>query len=195
MELIRLLLRNTTPQAAKLAHDRRYSRCRDGVCTVTHCRYCLACGVEASTANRLVTRHAVSFVFPPPMSYRDRIAQVRGVDKVTYATWFSASTSTKSNSLLAWQWIQRAFSMSIPSSLSSGSNLKALNESVTPPSIGIGIANRYNLKLGDVMSIDGDVYPGRWEFVVRGIYQPRDQTTNPASMMFHHKYIDERVRQ
>src|SRR5262249_17628028 len=111
---------------------------------------------------------------------------------------FPASTSTKSNSLLAWQRIQRAFSMSIPSSLSSGSNLKALNESVTPPS-SVSIlpidSNRYNLKLGDVMSIDGDVYPGRWEFVVRGIYQPRDQTTNPASMMFHHKYIDERVRQ
>ena len=46
-------------------------------------------GVEASAANRLITRHAVSFVFPLPLAYRDRIAQVPGVDKVTYALWFS----------------------------------------------------------------------------------------------------------
>ncbi len=30
-------------------------------------------GVEASSANRLITRHAVSFVFPLPLAYRDRI--------------------------------------------------------------------------------------------------------------------------
>ncbi len=41
-------------------------------------------GVEASAANRLITRHAVSFVFPLPLAYRDRIAQVPGVNKVTY---------------------------------------------------------------------------------------------------------------
>ena len=46
-------------------------------------------GVEASAANRLITRHAVSFVFPLPLAYRDRIAQVPGVNKVTYAAWFS----------------------------------------------------------------------------------------------------------
>src|SRR5258706_9972049 len=46
-------------------------------------------GVEASSANRLITRHAVSFVFPLPLAYRDRILQVAGVDKVTYASWFS----------------------------------------------------------------------------------------------------------
>ena len=61
--------------------------------------------------------------------------------------------------------------------------------------IGIDIANRYNLKIGDIMPVEGDVYPGQWEFVVRGIYQPRDQTTDPSSMMFHYNYVDERVRQ
>ncbi|MBI2532662.1 MAG: hypothetical protein HYW03_10690 [Deltaproteobacteria bacterium] len=46
-------------------------------------------GVEASAANRLITRHAVSFVFPLPLAYRDRIAKTPGVDKVTFAIWFS----------------------------------------------------------------------------------------------------------
>src|SRR3989337_1846650 len=46
-------------------------------------------GVEASAANRLITRHAVSFIFPLPLAYRDKIARTPGVDKVTFAIWFS----------------------------------------------------------------------------------------------------------
>src|SRR4030066_262136 len=45
-------------------------------------------GVEASAANRLITRQAVSFIFPLPLAYRDQIAKIPGVDVVTYANWF-----------------------------------------------------------------------------------------------------------
>ncbi|TMA60363.1 MAG: ABC transporter permease, partial [Deltaproteobacteria bacterium] len=42
---------------------------------------------------------------------------------------------------------------------------------------------------------EGDVYPGQWAFVVRGIYRPRDQTADPTIMMVQYKYVDERLRQ
>ncbi len=45
------------------------------------------------------------------------------------------------------------------------------------------------------MSIDGDIYPGQWEFIVRGIYKPRDKTTDATQMVFHWKYLDERMRE
>src|SRR5437867_12878868 len=48
-------------------------------------------GVEASSANRLITRHAVSFVFPLPLAYHDRIAQVPCAENVTYTTWLPAA--------------------------------------------------------------------------------------------------------
>ncbi len=35
-------------------------------------------GVEASAANRLITRQAISFIFPLPLAYRDQIAQIPG---------------------------------------------------------------------------------------------------------------------
>ena len=44
--------------------------------------------------------------------------------------------------------------------------------------IGSDIAKRYNLKLGDIMPIEGDVFPGQWEFVVRGIY---NRATRPPT--------------
>ena len=40
-------------------------------------------GVEASSVNRMITRHSVSFIFPLPLSYRDQIAKIPGVSQVS----------------------------------------------------------------------------------------------------------------
>src|SRR5262245_39323122 len=45
-------------------------------------------GVEVASADRLIARHAVSFVFLLPYSYGDQIRQVDGVKDVTYCVWF-----------------------------------------------------------------------------------------------------------
>jgi putative ABC transport system permease protein len=45
-------------------------------------------GVERSSANRLVTRNAVSMTFSLPLSYREKIAQVAGVTQVSVGNWF-----------------------------------------------------------------------------------------------------------
>ncbi|TAK65364.1 MAG: ABC transporter permease, partial [Bacteroidetes bacterium] len=43
--------------------------------------------------------------------------------------------------------------------------------------------------------IEGDIYPGKWEFVIKAIYKPRDEKTDATQMLFHWKYVDERLRQ
>lgn len=152
-------------------------------------------GVEASAANRLITRHAVSFVFPLPLAYRDRIAQVPGVDKVTYAMWFSGVYIDKNQFFARLAVDSETFFDVYPEFLIDREQFGTFQRERNAAIIGVEIARRYNLKLGDIMLLEGDVYPGQWEFVVRGIYQPRDQTTDPATMMFHFKYIEERLRQ
>jgi putative ABC transport system permease protein len=196
MELLKLLIRNT------LRHKLRSLLTLVGIGvavtafallrTVVTAWYA---GVEASAANRLITRHAVSFVFPLPLAYRDRIAQVRGVDKVTYASWFSGVYIDKNQFFARLAVDSETFFNVYPEFVIEPAQFEAFKRERNACIVGIDIAGRYNLKLGDVMVIEGDVYPGQWEFVVRGIYQPRDQTTDPASMMFHYRYLDERVRQ
>ena len=152
-------------------------------------------GVEASAANRLITRHAVSFVFPLPLAYRDRIAQVPGVNKVTYAAWFSGVYIDKNQFFARLAVDSETFFDVYPEFVVPRDQFEVFQRERNACIIGSDIANRYNLKLGDIMPVEGDVFPGQWEFVVRGIYEPRDQTTDPTSMMFHYKYLDERVRQ
>jgi putative ABC transport system permease protein len=152
-------------------------------------------GVEASAANRLITRHAVSFVFPLPLAYRDRIAQVPGVNKVTYALWFSGVYIDKNQFFARLAVDSETFFDVYPEFLIEKEEFETFKRERNAAIIGVEIARRYNLKVGDIMLLDGDVYPGQWQFVVRGIYQPRDQTTDPATMRFHYKYVEERVRQ
>jgi putative ABC transport system permease protein len=152
-------------------------------------------GVEASAANRLITRHAVSFVFPLPLAYRDRIAQIPGVNRVTYASWFSGVYIDKNQIFARLAVDSETFFDVYPEFVIEREQFDAFKRERNACVIGIDIARRYNLKLGDIMPIEGDVFPGQWEFVVRGIYQPRDQTTDPSSMMFHYQYLEERIRQ
>jgi len=45
-------------------------------------------GVEAASTSRLVTRNAISIIFPLPISYTEKIRQVEGVRMVSYGNWF-----------------------------------------------------------------------------------------------------------
>ncbi len=195
MELLTLLLRNT------LRHKLRSVLTITGIGVAVMAFALLRtvvtawhAGVEASAANRLITRHAVSFVFPLPLAYRDRIAQVPGVDKVTYAMWFSGVYIDKNQFFARLAVDSETFFDVYPEFLIDKEQFAAFQRERNAAIIGSEIARRYNLKLGDLMLLEGDVFPGQWEFVVRGIYQPRDQTTDPATMMFHFKYVEERLR-
>ncbi len=151
-------------------------------------------GVEASAANRLITRHAVSFVFTLPLAYRDRIAQIPGVNKVTFASWFSGVYIDKNQFFARLAVDSGTFFDVYPEYLVDPEQFDLFKRERNACIIGSEIAQRYNLKIGDIMPVEGDIYPGQWEFVVRGIYQPRDQITDPSTMMFHYKYLEERVR-
>jgi putative ABC transport system permease protein len=196
MELFKLLIRNT------LRHKLRSFLTLAGIGVAVMAFALLRtvvtawhAGVEASAANRLITRHAVSFVFPLPLAYRDRIAQVRGVNKVTYASWFSGVYIDKNQFFARLAVDSETFFQVYPEFVIEREQFEAFKRERNACIIGIDIARRYNLNVGDIMLIEGDVFPGQWEFVVRGIYEPRDQTTDPASMMFHYQYLEERVRQ
>jgi putative ABC transport system permease protein len=51
--------------------------------------------LEASSAKRLVTRHAVSLVFDLPLSYGPRIQAVPGVKRVAINSWFGGTLPAK----------------------------------------------------------------------------------------------------
>ena len=152
-------------------------------------------GVEASAANRLISRQAVSFIFPLPYSYRDQIAKLPGVEQVTYMNWFQGVYIDK-NQFFARMAVDAETIFDVyPEFLLDAGQLQTFKRERNSCVVGADLAKQYKFKLDDIIQIEGDIYPGTWQFVVRGIYKPRDKTTDATQMFFHWQYLDERIRQ
>lgn len=151
-------------------------------------------GVEASSASRLVTRNAISLIFPLPISYKDRIRQVEGVKIVSYGNWFGGIYIDEKN-------LFANFAVDIQS------YLRLYTEFILPPEqyaavvrdrkacvAGRKLADRFGWKIGDTIVLKGTIFPGDWEFVVRGIYHGRDKSTDESQMFFHWDYLNETMK-
>jgi putative ABC transport system permease protein len=152
-------------------------------------------GVEASAANRLITRQAVSFIFPLPLAYRDQILKIPGVDVVTYANWFQGVYIDKNQFFARLAVDAETIFQVYPEFVISDSTYQKFLKERNSCIVGQATADQYKLKLGDLMTIEGDIYPGDWQFVVAGIYKPRDKTTDATQMLFHWEYLNERMKE
>jgi putative ABC transport system permease protein len=60
--------------------------------------------------------------------------------------------------------------------------------------IGRQLADQFGFKVGDPLPIRGTIYPGTWEFVVRGIFEGSDENKVTRLMLFHWDYLNETLR-
>jgi putative ABC transport system permease protein len=150
---------------------------------------------KATAPNRLIVRQAVSFIFPLPYSYLDKIQRVPGVKEVTFANWFGGTYIDKSQFFARLGVDADTYFDVYNEYLLPKDELATFKKERNSCVIGVDIAKKYNLKIGDVMTLEGDIYPGSWEFVVRGIYKPKYEYTDATQMLFHWSYLDERMKQ
>jgi putative ABC transport system permease protein len=151
-------------------------------------------GIDAAAPNRLITRQAVSYIFPLPYSYRDQIAKIPGVETITYANWFGGTYIDKNKFFARMAVDPETFFDVYPEFLTESKELETFKKERNSCIVGSDIAKQYGFKIGDVIPIEGDIYPGKWEFVVRGIYKPRTQSTDATQMLFHWTAVDERMK-
>lgn len=152
-------------------------------------------GVEASVPNRLITRHAASLSIHLPLAYRDRIASIDGVTGVTYANWFGGVyRETKE--------FFPQFAVDPASFLDLHQELVVTDEERDSflgdrrgCVIGRRLAKRYGWKVGDIIALKGTLYPGDWEFVVRGIYRGADASADETWMLLRWDYMNQRRQQ
>ena len=151
-------------------------------------------GVGAAGADRLITRQAVSFIFPLPVAYKAKIEAVPGVKTVCSAVWFGGTYKDRSNFFARIAADENFFEV-YPEFLLAPPELDAFQKQRNGCVIGRSIAEQYKINIGDIMVLDGDIFPGRWEFSVCGIYQPKNKNTDATQMLFHYDYLNERLKQ
>ena len=155
-------------------------------------------GVEASAANRMITRQSVSFIFPLPLPYRQQIARIPGVTAVSWANWFGGVYGDPNDFKNFWPRFAvdaETFYDLYPEYQVPPDQLAQFRKERNACIIGRKLAEQHGFKLGDVITMEGDIFPGRWQWVVRGIYTGRDQTVDETQMHFQWSYLYEQVRQ
>ncbi len=150
--------------------------------------------VDAAGANRLITRQAISFIFPLPLSYKPKIESVPGVTNITYMNWFGGVYKDKSNFFARMMVDPETVFNVYPEFLVEKNQYEVFKKERNSCIIGADIAKQYNLKVGDLMTLDGDIYPGRWDFKVVGIYKGKNKNTDQTQMLFHWDYVNERMK-
>jgi putative ABC transport system permease protein len=60
--------------------------------------------------------------------------------------------------------------------------------------VGRKLAKRFDWKIGDLITLRGTIYPGSWEFVLRGIYSGRDSRVDESQFFFHWDYLNESLK-
>src|SRR6202142_3781705 len=154
-------------------------------------------GVEASSASRLITRHAVSFIYPLPLPYRDQIEKIPGVTKGSYAYWFQGVYKDQSfdNFFPRYAVDAEGFLSMYPEFIIPGDQLETFKKERNACIVGKKIMDKYGWKIGDVIPVEGDIFPGHWQFVIRGIYKGKDRITDETQMFIQWSYVDEKLKQ
>lgn len=150
---------------------------------------------EASSPDRLVTNNNVSIIFTLPISYQTRIAAVPGVKTVAHAQWFGGVYVDAKNFFPKFAIEAEPYMKMYPEWIIPADQKEAFLRERNAVIIGRKLADRFGWKVGDAVRIVGDIYPGDWDFVIRGIYTGARDNTDEGSWMFHYAYIDERMRQ
>ena len=145
---------------------------------------------NASAADRVVTRNAISITQSLPYSYAARIANVPGITKLTWSNWFGGIYKDKRNFFAQ-------FACDAPSTLEVFSmrfvegTKEAWFADRNSAIVGKSIAGKYGWKLGDTVPLMGDIYPGDWQFKVAGIVEGTDDASIDNTMYFHWARLNE----
>ena len=118
-----------------------------------------------------------------------KIQQIPGIEVVSFANWFGGTYIDKSNFFARLAIDADTYFDAFPEFLLSEEELDSFKKERNACVIGADIAKQFNLKIGDIMTLDGDIYPGKWEFVIRGIYKPKNKNTDATQMFFHWDYL------
>jgi putative ABC transport system permease protein len=151
-------------------------------------------GVSAASPARLVTRNAISLMFPLPMAYLPRIQGQPGVVGVAWGTWFGGTYIDEKHFFPRFGVDVRRYFELYPEYVLSPEQIQAFLADRRGAAAGRQLAARYGWKLGDSIIINGTVYPGEFRFILRAIYTGREPTTDEGRFFFHYDYLNEAMR-
>ena len=151
-------------------------------------------GVEASSANRLVIRNSISLIFPLPLAYKDKIRQVSGVNLISWGNWFGGVYIEEKNFFPNFAVEPKSYLALYPEYVIPDMQRTTFINDRKGAVAGKKTADKFGWKVGDTITLKGTIFPGNWEFTIRGIYKGKDRSVDETQLFFHWDYLNETMR-
>jgi putative ABC transport system permease protein len=149
-------------------------------------------GVDVAGADRLVVVNKVSLIQPLPLSYRDRLARIPGVKQVTFANWFGGVYQDERNFFPQFAIDREAYRQMFSEFVIPDDQWQAFLADREGCIVGEALAERFQWKMGDRIPLKGTIFPGMWEFNIRGTYRGSRTQDDTTQFWFRWDYLDER---
>jgi putative ABC transport system permease protein len=148
-------------------------------------------GPDPGEALRVVTRNKISLTQPMPLAYQGQISRIDGVKNVMIANWFGGTykdARDPKNQFSRFTVEPDKLFVVYPEFRIPEDQKQAFEHDRTGCVIGRDLATAFGFKLGDRITLTGDIYPGNFDFTVRGIF---DSPRVSDLMYMNKEYIDQ----
>lgn len=151
---------------------------------------------SASNQYRLMTNHKISMTRSLPINYQQKIAALKGVEKVTYASWFGGFFQNEKNQLAMAAVDHKSYFELFDEYQVTEQKLSQWKNTRTGLIIGQKVATEFGWKVGDKVPLSSSIWMNKeghfnWEFTVSAIYQAEDNSVDESHIFFQHAYFDE----
>jgi putative ABC transport system permease protein len=148
--------------------------------------------VAPEASRRLIVRDRVSLAFFLPEFYREKIRAVPGITYVVPLTWFGGRyIDDRPQHFFAQLATDPDEYMKVASDkIMPEDQLKAWQHDRTGAIVDVTLADKYHWKIGDRVTLQGNIFPTNLDLTIRGIYH-RDPPQN--TLYFNSKYLEESV--
>lgn len=143
-------------------------------------------------ALRLITRNRISLANAMPVSYRDRMKQVPGVRDVGVFQWFGGlyKDNDFKNFFARLAVEPEKLYLMYPEYRIADDQKEAFRRERSACLVGRPLMERYGWKLGDRVTLIGDIFPVTMEFTIRAVY---DAPSDNENFFFHYEYLRESI--
>jgi putative ABC transport system permease protein len=162
------------------------SFCLLGVLLAIYVALFLTADTSPAGSRRLVTRNRISLTQIMPISYLARIRQVPGIEAVMAYQWFGGVYKEPKNFFARFACQPDQLFKLFPDYQISPEEKAAFLSDRAGAVLGRDLAAKFNIKVGDKITLKGDIFPVDLEFNVRGLF---DVDKNEELMWFNIDYL------
>jgi putative ABC transport system permease protein len=149
---------------------------------------------DEAVADRVVTRHKVTFIMPVPKRYADDVRTAPGILDTTFASWFGGTSPNHPNEFFAALAIEKDHFFTVYDELViPEEDIRAFREDRQGAIVGHVLAEKLGWEKGETVTLQSNIFEGDWQFHVVGLYDSTRRTFDKSSFLFRWDYLNEQV--